>query len=196
MSALTRFRPTGAYRAQLTTGNVTTIAAATATAGHLLALRNATGSARTVRLRSLEVEFILTTAFGAAQEVGFDAVIARAYTAAHTNQTALDFTTGSTGRLKDTFDDSVLTGRISGTAALTAGTHTFDTNPIARGSYYASAIGAVLGPRYFDFTMNETGGVLFGADMGLVIRNSILMGATGVGRWTFTLDWEDGILDF
>ncbi len=189
----TIFTPTGSYRAQLTSGAVTTVAAGTATAGHILALRNATGAAKTVRIRAIEAEIILTTEFSSAQEVGFDLTIARTYTSAHTGATALDFTTGNGGRLKDTFDDSVLTGRIADSGALTAGTHTLDTNPVCRASVWCGAVGATLN-RYYDFSLNETGGIILGVSMGLVGRNSILMGTAGVGRWTWTVDWEDGIL--
>lgn len=191
-----RYEVTSTYKSSVSTGAVTTIAAATATAGHLLALRNPTAGARTIRLRSLEVEFLLTTAFGAAQRVGFDVVVARSYTAAHTAQTALDFT-GNTGKLvagTGGYDASTLTGRIAGTGALTAGTHTLDTNPIASGSAWFSAIGQTLSPRFYDFTATPAGGLYLRPDEGIVSRNTILMGATGVGTWTYTFEYDEGVL--
>lgn len=183
----------GSYRQQFSTGSVTTIAAASATAGHLLALRNAS-STTAVRIRSLEVEFILTTAFGAAQQVGFDAVIARSYSAAHTGATALTLT-GDTGNARAAQDATVLTGRIADAGALTAGTHTLDTYSIARGSVWASAIGALLGPRFYDFTGLDSGGIVLVQNEGLVVRNMTLMGATGVGRWDFTVEWDDCVVE-
>lgn len=182
---------TGSYRQTWTTGLVTLIAAGTATAGHLLALRNPTATTRTIRLRSFEVEFIATTAFTVAQEVGFDAFIARTYTAAHTGATALT-TTG--GRRVTTYDNTQLTGRIADTGALTAGTHTLDANPIARGSAWISAIGQTLVARFYDFSATEPGGIFLAADAGLVVRNTILMGAVGVGKWHITAEFDDGIL--
>jgi hypothetical protein len=179
----------GSYRQTVTTGAVTAIAAGTATAGHILSLRSGT-SGKAVRLRTLEVEFVLTTAFGAAQEVGFDAFIARGYSAAHSGATALDFT-GDTGKTKQTTSASLLTGRIANTGALTAGTHTLDTNAVARGSLWAGAIGATLGPRFYDLTSNESKGIVLVNNEGLVVRNTILMGATGVGKWHFTVEWDD-----
>lgn len=176
------------YRAAFTTGNVTTIAAGTATAGHLLALRNATTGAY-IRIRSMEVEFVLTTAFGAAQEVGFDAYIARSYTIAHTGATALSF--GSNDNKRITTDASAaLTGRIADTGALTAGTHTLDGNAFMRGSAWMSAIGAQLQPRLYDFSTHQYGGILLAANEGIVVRNTVLMGATGVGKWHFSIDWD------
>lgn len=181
----------GSYRQTVTTGAVTTIAAATATAGHILALRSGTAG-KAVRIRNLEAEFALTTAFGAAQEVGFDLSVARTYTAAHTNGTAVDFT-GNTGKDRATRTATVLTGRTASAAALTAGTHTLDTNAIARASVWCAAVGTSL-DRYYDFSQAESGGLLLVADEGLIGRNTILMGATGVGKWHFTFEWDDVIV--
>ncbi len=175
------------HRHTFTTGAVTTVTTGSATAGHILALRNAS-TVTAVRLRTLEVEFLLTTAFGSAQEVGFDAFILRGYQAAHTGATALTITGG-----RGLVDSSatVLTGRIADTGALTAGTHTLDTNPIAKGGVYCSAIGANLFPRLYDFTSMLDGGIVFVANEGLVVRNTIAMGATGVGKWHFTVEFDD-----
>ncbi len=177
----------GSYRQEYTTGAVTGVAAASSTAGHILALRNATAG-KYLRIRAIEVEFLLTTAFASAQEVGFDALIARAYTAAHTGATALTTTTGD---LLTNYPTTILTGRIADTGALTAGTHTLDTNPIAKGSAYASAIGAQLTARRYDFSGTETKGILLANEEGIVVRNTIGMGATGVGKWHFTVEWDD-----
>lgn len=181
----------GSHRHTWTTGAVTTIAAGTTTAGHILALRNPTDSGRWIRLRSLEVEFILTTAFGAAQEVGFDAYIARSYTAAHTDGTAITMTGG---RSRTAEPATVLTGRTASTAALTAGTHTLDTNAVIRGSQWCAAVGAAFAPRLYDFKDFPLGGLIFAPDEGLIGRNTILMGATGVGKWHFTADFDDVIV--
>jgi len=181
----------GSYRQTWTTGAVTTIAAATSTAGHILALRNPTASAFSIRLRSLEVEFILTTAFGAAQEVGFDAFIARTYTAAHTNGTAIDT---ALGKRRASYPSTLLTGRTASASALTAGTHTLDTNAIARGSVWCGAIGATLAPRLYDLSYGELGGIILGPDEGIIARNTIVMGVTGVGKWHFTAEWDDVIV--
>lgn len=185
----------GSYRQTFTTGAVTGIAAGTATAGHILALRNplvpGTAPGIAVVLRALEVEFLLTTAFGSAQEVGFDAFVARGYTAPHTGATAL--TLGKSGRRRGGDPDSVLAGRVADTGALTAGTHTLDANAIARGSCYCSAVGAQLTARRYDFTERERDGKPSGIWMlgteGLVLRNTIAMGASGVGKWHFTAEW-------
>lgn len=178
------------HRFTFTTGAVTTIAAGSATAGHILALRNAT-SGKYLRLRTFEPEFILTTAFGAAQEVGFDAFKATGYTAPHTGATALTVTGG---KGVTTYDSTIMTGRIADAGALTAGTHTLDANPIAKGSQWCSAIGTSMAPRLYDFSGNETGGILLANEEGIVVRNTILMGATGVGKWHFTIEIDTVIV--
>ena len=177
----------GSYRHTFTTGLTTGVVAGTATAGHILALRYS-GATEGALIRSLEVEAIVTTAFGAAQRVGYDAVIARGYTAAHTDATALTVTLG---KVNAQFRTPTLAGRIAGTGALTAGTHTLDTNPVAKGSFYASAIGLKLGPILHDFTAAPQGGLLLAHQEGLVVRNTIAMGATGVVEWIFTVEWDE-----
>jgi hypothetical protein len=177
----------GSYRHSWTSGAVTTIAAGTDTAGHLLALRYATAD-KAALIKSLEVSFVLTTAFGAAQRVGYDVVLARGYSAAHTAGNALTVTGGGKNA---GYAAPGLTGRIAGAAALTAGTHTFDANPICKESFYASAIGAKLGPTFYDFASSEQKGLLLQSSEGLVVRNLILMGATGVGEWVFTCEWDE-----
>jgi hypothetical protein len=184
----------GSYKQTVTTGAVTTIAAGTASAGHILALRWApTPTSLYARLKSIEVEFLLTTAFGAAQEVGFDAYVARSYSAASSGATALDFT-GGTGKKLATYPTSQMTGRIASAAAMTAGTQTLDTNAFARGSLWAGAVGATLGPRYYDFTATPEGGIMLANQEGIIVRNTILMGATGVGKWHFTFEWDECVV--
>jgi hypothetical protein len=188
----TRFDIHGAYKRSFTTGAITGIAAGTATAGHLLAMRWA-DAAKTARLRSIELEFLLTTAFGAAQEVGFDVYRLTGYSAAHTGATALDFT-GANNKKRVGAVDSIMTGRIANAGALTAGTHTLDTDALARMSVWAGAIGAQMAARYFDFTNTEPGGLYLANNMGLLLRNVIAWGATGVGKVHATVEWDEGIL--
>jgi len=180
----------GAYRQTFTTGAVTTIAAGTATAGHLFAIRN-TAAGRQFRLTALEVEFILTTAFGAAQEVGFDVYMLGDYTTAHSGATALTLNDGA-GRYMPAYSRTTsLVGRIADAGALTAGVHTMETNAIARGSCWGTAIGAMLATRRYDFAGTTAGGFWFGCEEGFLIRNTVLMGATGVGKWHITTELEE-----
>lgn len=181
----------GSFRQTFTTGDTTTIAAGTGTAGHLLAVRW-TRRDIFMRLRSLEIEFFLSTAFGAAQEVGFDVLVARNITASAAGATAA--TIAGSGRMRAASLPSAISAgdiRVADAGAITSGTHTLDANAIARGSQYLSAIGQSISPRYYDFTQAALGGLIFAANEGFVIRNTILMGATGVGKWHITADWDE-----
>lgn len=182
----------GSYRQTFVTGLVTGVGAGSATLGHILALRSAT-SGKAVRLRTFQAEFILTTAFGTAQEVGYDLFVARSYTAAHTGATALTIATND-GKYLTGNSTTILAGRIANTAALTAGTHTFDANPIARASIWCGAVGARLEPVLHNYTNSEIGGIILAENEGIVARNSVLMGANGVGRWYFTAEWDDVLI--
>lgn len=197
-------RIVGSYKQTFITGAMTTIAAETASAGHILALRIATAGRadRLAILRAMEVELLVQVAFGAAQEVGFSLWVARAYTAAHTSGTALVIA-GNDGKRKTGYQAPQLTGRIANTGALTAGTQTLDDNPLARGSFWAGAQGAAMPPRRFDFSgglpsgiskpssLAELQGIELADQEGVVLTNSILMGATGVVVGRVTVEWDE-----
>jgi hypothetical protein len=173
----------GSHRFALSTGLTTGVAAA----GDLLAIRTDTAN-KAFRLRSLEVQAITTTAFGAAQRIGFSGYIATTFTTAHTGGGAVTFTGG---KLDQDSDATILEGRISTTGALTAdGSTVLDTNPFITASAWSGAIGAVLGPALYDFTQNKTGGLIIPADKGIVIENLVAMGATGVVLWHFVIEGD------
>lgn len=180
----------GSYRTSVETGLVTTIAAD----GLLFSLRYVKPATYSfgLRLRRLEAEFLLTTAFGAAQEVGYQAFVARSYTASPSAGAA--YVPGANDGKKRTShkDNPFAAGgdmRVANALAITAGTATLDGAPIARGSYYASAIGTGIARIEHDF-MHDDAGILLGDNEGFVIRNTVLMGATGVGKWKFSLDYD------
>jgi hypothetical protein len=185
------------YEQLFTSGAVTTIAAGTASAGHLMAWRW-TDANKVARLRSLELEFLLTTAFTAAQEVAFDLFLLRGYVAAHSAGSAMSFASQS-GAKRSAYANSLMTGQVCGAGALTAGTHTLDTNALAASGMWAGAVGALL-QKTFDFMQVEPRGggdprgIFLQQNMGLLVRNAILMGATGVGKWRARLRWDEGVL--
>jgi hypothetical protein len=197
----------GSYRMMISTGAVTTIAAATATAGHLFAFRWVDSTVARCFLRLVTARFILTTAYGAAQETGCDLIVARGYSASHTGATAVDVggTVASTGKLMTSLNTSLMaTGscRVAGAGALTAGTHALDANPLGVLSDWSSAVGATVPTT--SSGAQSAGGILYDArgdtvqplvlaqNEGFIIRNLILMGATGVGRWDFVIEWDEG----
>lgn len=204
---LGRYSVRGSYRLVATTGAVTTIAARTATAGQLFTVRYPTAAtAAHMYLRYLGARFTLTTAYGTAQETGCDLILARSYTVNGTNGTAVDLgsTVTTTNKYDPGFPASLITAgccRIADTAAITAGTHTLNANPVGAVTAWSAAIGdqVPLG------TSGAGGGfgVLFDArddgypikitaDQGFVCRNMPVMGATGVGHWDFCMIWDEG----
>lgn len=198
----------GQHRLVVSSGAVTVIAARTATAGHIFAWRWSNTTANRCFLRYVGAKFTLTTAYTTAQETGVDMIMARAYTASHTGATAVDngSTVANTGKLMTAFR-TPLVGvaglcRVADTGALTAGTQTLDANPIGILSDWSGAIGDTvprstsgIGSQYgtlYD-ARDEQSPIVLAQDEGFVLRNLILMGAVGVGRWDFCVEWDEGV---
>lgn len=198
----------GSYRLVCSSAAVTTIAARTATAGQLFNFRNPSTTHKCF-VKYIGARFILTTAYGTAQETGCDLILAHAFTVNGTNGTAVDVgsTVANTGKLLTGFGTSKLTAgcvRVADTAAITAGTHTLDANPFSTLSDWSGAIGATVpttssgsrsgyGALWDSQASAHRAPIVLGTDEGFVIRNLILMGATGVGRWDFCVEWDEGI---
>lgn len=189
----------GERRMAVVSGALTTVAAGTTTAGHVFACRNP-DTTKKVLLRYLAVDFNLTTAFGAAQSMGFDVIGATGYTASHTGGTAIDVgsTLANSQKIRTNDATSLFTAncvRIGSTGALTAGTHTLHANPFAQCQKYMGAVGAQIQATLLDARDDGDGAVRspweFGQDEGFVIRNTILMGATGVGSLIVTMEWDE-----
>lgn len=183
----------GRYRLGVSSGLITTIAARTATAGHVFAWRwgSSTVFAKVLRL-NISVRTI--AGFTAAQEFSMGLWRLTGYTASHSGATTLTKT--SPEFKKDTLNDatSALTyAGVATTAALTAGTHTFLANPVSIDAYAELAAGAAVPKGRFDFgfNMNEVVNepMIFRQDEGLVITNEILMGAAGTARLFVQMDW-------
>lgn len=193
-------------RLVVSTGAVTLIAARTATAGQLLTIRYPSSTASKMYVKYIGARFILTTAYTTAQETGCDLILARSYTVNGTAGTAVDVgsTVADTNNLATEFGTSLITAgcaRVADASAITAGTHTLDANPIGITSGWSSAIGimvpeATAGAKSDFATLfdaRQTGLPLkFGQDEGFVVRNTVLMGAVGVGRWDFCVEWDEG----
>lgn len=205
-----RYASRGSYRLVCSTGAVTTIAARTATAGYLLTMRNPS-TTTAVYLKRVGARFIATTAYGTAQETGADLILARSYSVNATDGTAVDVgsTVANTGNLAASFSTSVITAgctRVATDAAITAGTQTLDANPIGVVSGWTSAIGIMVPEAtsgaasqfatLWDYRQSSHGmPIKLVQNEGFVVRNLILMGATGVGRWDFLVEWDEGIAE-
>jgi hypothetical protein len=202
----------GSFRLVVSTGAVTTIAARTATAGQLFNFRwpaAATVGSTNAYIKHIGAKFFLSTAYGTAQETGCDLILAHAFTVNGTNGTAVDVgsTVTATNKLSSGMATSLITAgcvRVADTAAITAGTHTLDANPIGYLSAYSSAIGITVpttgsgardgfGTLFSAHESAHRAPIILDADQGFVIRNGPVMGATGVGHWEFLVEWDEGI---
>jgi len=181
------------HRHAFSTGLVTGL-----TAGQsFLSLRHAPAAptTRVMRLRHLEMEFITTTAFAAAQEMGFAAYIARSFSVAPSGGTAIAIT-GNEGKVLTSSQSSVLTGAVSTTGALTVGTRTLDAFPFVTSSFWSAAAGGSFGPRIYGQTLNfiEPGGIILANQEGIEFQSTIAMGGSGVGRWVATIAYDIGLV--
>ena len=163
-------------------------------------------------MKRVAAKFMLTTAYGTAQETGCDLILAHSFTVNGTNGTAIDVgsTVADTGNLYSGQPTSVLTAgcvRTATSAVITAGTHTLNGAPIAILSGWSGAIGDMVpglargvpaGDGYgtlFDADLSaHRAPIVLGQDQGFIVRNLVLMGATGVGRWDFLIEWDEGVL--
>lgn len=194
----------GEYRMAAASGALTTVAAATTIAGFVFTMRNPTASGKVVALRYLAIDFCNTTAFGAAQNMGYDVIAARAYTASATGGTAIDMgsTLSNSAKVRTNQATSLFTAntcRIGSTGALTAGTQTLDAQPFAQvqkliTTTIGGQIQAVLHDSRDDGGSTVRSPLEFAADEGFVIRNTILMGASGVGTLIVNVEWDEVIL--
>jgi hypothetical protein len=195
----------GSYRLACATGAVTTIAAA----GALLTLRWPSAT-HLMFLKRLLAKFTLTTAYGTAQETGCDLMLARAYSVNGTNGTAVDAgsTVTTTNKLIKAQPASLITAgclRVATAAVITPGTLTADANPISALSDWSAAIGATVplatsgaksgyGVLWDAGESSHDAPIVFAENEGFTVRNTVLMGATGVGRWDFVIEWDEGVV--
>jgi len=164
-------------------GQSTTIAAGTATAGHIYALRNPADSGERIHIASLRLAFLPVTAFGAAQAVRLGVYKLTGYSAAHTGGSAITPAKRRTGQSTA----SVGAARIADTGALTAGTHTIGS---AQPLFSIGAHGTLPA---FDKTFSPADGYVevLEPGEGLLVRNEVLMGASGVGVFVVEPEgWE------
>lgn len=199
----------GSFRLSVPTGLVTTVAAGTASAGHLFTFRWASSSVHCM-VKRVAARFTCTTAYTTAQETGCDLRITRGYTVAHTGGTSVEIgsTTADTNSLLSSLGTSIIAVdqiKVATTGELTNGTHTIDVNSIGDLSGWTGAIGdqvptagsgaaGLHGDLFNAETSLHKSPIILTANEGLIIRNKILMGAVGVGRWNFLIEWDEGVL--
>lgn len=180
----------GHYRLCATSGLLTVVAARTATAGHLFSLR--APAVNIAYIQRFKMSWRTIAGFTAAQEVGFKLFRLTGYSANHSGGTDIVLTSPQFKKRTSMPSTTLQSVRIGTTGALTAGTHTFDTNELLSMQYAELAAGAAV-PKGFCEAKIETFdteyGMLVTGNEGFAITNEILMGAGGTGRLTVEIDW-------
>lgn len=136
----------------------------------------------------------MITGFTAAQELAFDASVARAWTVADSAGTQLTIT-GNNQKKRTSFATTGM-GNISiaTAAAVTAGTRTLDANPMLTGLGRTPAA-ASLNDQGFESVLDLTNGqdypIILATNEGVVVRNTIALGAGGTVRMLAEMGWNE-----
>ena len=189
----------GEYRASFLSGALTLAAAETTTAGHLMVMRVPTAETKKAVIRYIGYELATVTAMGTQQPLGLSLIVARAFTAVYTGGTAIDmFTITGSQKVRANQDLTLFTTnnvRMCTTAGLTAGTQTLDSQAISRKFFLSPVLGDVARGDLLDARDDGKGThrtpIVIGADEGIVVRNTILMGATGVFNLALNVEWDE-----
>lgn len=178
----------GEYRIALASGAVTVVAAD----APVFSMRW-TNTTLACVVKQVNLLWTMSTAFGTAQDVAFGLYFARSYSVVDSGGTAATLT-GNNAKMKTSFPTSrVADMRIATTGALTAGTRTLDTQPLAVKSGGTNTLG--LGgnnalPWEFGI-LDATQPIILVANEGLVLNNLVLMGATGVMTIRVVVEWSE-----
>lgn len=210
LKSITKYE--GAFRVAAVSGLITGVAAGTAAAGHLFAMRwsppAAPYSENMVRLcviQRFRAKWRTTAGPTAAQEMALDAFRVTGYSASHAGGTAVNLanpnnmkrtvTAPAAGVNSAGLSASLVTDmRIAATAALTNGTETFDAQAFAHDSYseLAAAATVQLGRFELELLNQDQPGfpLVLAPNEGIVVRNgAVAMGANLAGRLIVEVDW-------
>jgi hypothetical protein len=186
----------GGFAVSAVSGLLTGVAAGTDSAGHLFAFRWAPGGlpvAQLAVITRLRARWTTIAGFTAAQEVGMDLAILRTYTAAHTGGTAV-----VPSKNRTTFPATQVPTnniQVGTTGALTDGTHAAISEIRRRAAFAELAAAATVPKGAMEFLLStedlDRDPIVLAANEGLVIRNSIAMGAAGTARLVVDLEWQE-----
>jgi hypothetical protein len=191
----------GSYGLTVTTGALATpLAAGTDTAGHLAYFRWSSAT-KTCHIQRVRAIWQTTTGFVAAQALGMDLVHLHTFTADPTGTTKVVGSAAAVGngfkRWTKEADSSVgcvfiaATGEITPVGTFTS-INTLGLDTLAQGWGYAAAAATQTDGSFAldrDFTLNGEAGLRLETNEGLLLRNTVALGAGGVARVTFMVDW-------
>jgi hypothetical protein len=167
--------------------------AGTDSAGHIMAFRW-TDSASDILIHRAAIWWVTTTAFGTAQELAVDLYIARNYSASHSGGTATDFSATNNGKrwtkqkLLSTLASAPVM-QVCTTGELTDGTHdALGTVPVFRAGTAVAAAGLVNFEYNRLLTRDGAPPLRLSTNEGLILRNTIVFGATGAARVVLEMD--------
>lgn len=153
-----------------------------------------TSTAASAVIRSIRISAGTTATAFTAGVVTFDAVIARAFSAAGTGGGAATITTNN-AKLRTSFPTTLMGEvRTATTAALGAGTKTLDAQAFAgiTVGVVATAGTTILAPTYlFSPTVDAQQPLVLAASEGFVVRATVP--ATGTWTGSVTVDWMESV---
>ncbi len=188
----------GEYKLAAQSGLVTLAAAATTTAGHMFVMSNPSSTKQAI-IRYVSAQFATVTAMGTQQPMGYDLCMMNTASVVYTGGTAIDMFTLTRSQKNRTNQALTLFTvnrvRIATTAGLTAGTQELDSLPMSHKMFLSPLIGdvkeVVLLDARDDGSATCRSPLVLGLQDGFVIRNTVLMGATGVGYLTVNVEWDE-----
>jgi hypothetical protein len=143
----------------------------------------------------LRVNWVVTTAFDAAQLLDYGLYFARAFTATDSAGTASTLT-GDNCKLDTNFPTTAFADiEIATAAAVTAGTRTLDSQPlVTRNGWATTTAGTVAADPNVEYqfgTLDATNPITLRADEGLALNVLTTMGASGVVRVYVEMEWTE-----
>lgn len=136
---------------------------------------------------------VINTAFGTAQAIDIDAIIARSFTVVDSGGTAITIGASNPKNQSGMGPSLVADLRIATTGTLTAGTRTLDSNPIASLAFggNSNALGNADTRDLYLWNRNGQYPIVLSANEGLILRVPTAQGATGKVVYYITLEWAE-----
>lgn len=146
-------------------------------------------------IRFLKIQAAVITGFTAAQEIAFDAILARSFTASDSAGTAITLS-GSNQKKRTSLATSLVTdARIAAAVTLTAGTRTLDSqaflNVVAKTLAAAATVQDASLSSEYDVRVGEMYPIVLAQNEGFIVRNIIALGAAGTIRLSVQVEWDE-----
>jgi hypothetical protein len=186
----------GSYLLSAATGSLSAVAAGTATAGFIFAFRW-THATQICVINKIAVRWATEAGFTAEQTVGVAVFVGRSYGTVSSGGTTITLT-GEAMKKRASYGTTNLgDARIATTGALTvgAGSVTLDQMPIMQGYARELATGAAIPKQVIaldrQWDIGQSMPLQLTQNMGILVRNEVLMGAAGTARVVVDLDWSE-----